>query len=87
MNEMLEKHAKTHSERIKIKEFLEWLSEKGILLCNVPNPDYVTVHWHPVSQSIDQILDEYFKINQERLEKERRELLNECRKKNSEGGG
>ena len=74
---MLERHSKTHSERVVIMQFLEWIGCKGIDMCIIPEQyeDSFNPHYCPISKSKDTLLNEYFEIDAAQLEKERRELI------------
>ena len=74
---MLEKHSKTHSERVALMQFLEWLGVKEIDLCYIPEQykDNFNPRYCPISKTKDALLDQYFEIDAAQLEKERRELI------------
>ena len=74
---MLQKHSKTHSERVTIMQFLEWLGIKEIDLCYIPEQykDNFNPRYCPISKTKDALLDQYFEIDAAQLEKERRELI------------
>jgi len=74
---MLDRHSKTHSDRVVIMEFLEWIGSKSIDLCIIPEQceDDFNPRWCPISKSKDTLLNEYFDIDAAQLEKERRELI------------
>lgn len=60
-------------------EFLDWLiQDKGIVLCNRTG-NRIDNLWAPQLQSIEAILAEYFHIDLERVEEERRQILEEIR--------
>ena len=84
---MLQKHSKTHSERVVIMQFLEWIGIKEIDMCIIPEQykDSFNPHYCPISKSKDALLDEYFEIDAAQLEKERRELIAAIQKVNELG--
>ena len=82
MNE-LEKHSKTFEQRRIVEEFLDWLNENEILLGEYIKP-YKAMDIErlaPILKNRQEFLDEYFDIDPVQLEKERRELLEQARRK------
>lgn len=71
-----------HTEAIG--DFLEWLNGQGIILARY-NIDSFTSRLNPVHISIEKLLADYTKIDLQRVEKERRELLNRMREANNNG--
>lgn len=71
-----EKLAAVAQDSQKQGEFLEWLRSNDYYLCREqPYGGY----W-PTSRSIEQILAEYYGIDQRKLEKEKRAMLTNLRK-------
>lgn len=81
----LDKIAKVRQESQAIGEFLEWLNEQGIVLCHwqewcegehdeFPMKGYVTI-----PKSRDALLHEFFEIDADAEERERRALLDYAR--------
>lgn len=71
-----EKLTSASEESSKIGNFLDWLSENNILLaryekCN----DFKDEMLFPVQKSFEQLLSEYFEIDLNKVEQERRALL------------
>ncbi len=68
-----EKLKKVSEQSQSIGEFLEWaFSEKSLFFAEyVDGSDFPREH----RQGIESILSEYFKIDQKKLEKEKREML------------
>lgn len=64
---------KVHSEAQAILFFHEWLSSKKHQLAYYP-PNMK--HLYPVTQTWDNLVYEYFEIDPNKLERERRDLLN-----------
>lgn len=57
-----------------IGEFLEWLAdEKGYAICE--NTRGAREDWVPIRFNIEEILAEFFEIDLEKVEKERRAIL------------
>lgn len=61
---------KVHSKAVGLHEFLDFLSSKEIILCMSNEHGYF-----PMMTSKDQLIYDFFKIDADKLEKERRELL------------
>lgn len=57
-----------------IGEFLDWLSEQGIYLCKLQQEEYMPHYYR-----INGLLAEYFGIDENKLEAEKRTMLEECR--------
>ncbi|KYK37358.1 MAG: hypothetical protein AYK18_10215 [Theionarchaea archaeon DG-70] len=76
MGEMIDRREETHNERQVILRFLDWLSEEGVHLCESASDQdkFIYPRWQPIPLTTDGLLNEYFKINSEQLDKERREL-------------
>ena len=56
-----------------IGEFLvEFLPDKGIALCEL---DEDSGRWHPAHRSVNDLLAEFFGIDMDRVEQERRQIL------------
>lgn len=61
-------------------EFLDWLqSEKGVTLCTY-NKSYE--QFYPLRVSITEVLGEFFEIDLEKIEQEKRAMLDEIRRQN-----
>jgi len=81
MNE-LEKHAWTCEQRGVIEEFLDWLNENEILLGEyIRLSEGCAERLAPILKNRQELLDEFFGIDPVQLEKERRELLEQARKR------
>lgn len=75
-----EKLAKVSEESNKIGDFLEWLSSKGFVIAgyehNIRNfEELVVVRGFQGSSGINNILAEYYGVNMNKVEKERKALL------------
>lgn len=74
-----EKLKKVQKESQVCGELLDWLqNEKGIVLCKYNDSDYAM----PVYMPIQDILGEFFGIDQNKLEKEKVAMLDAIRKQN-----
>ncbi len=74
---MLDKWDRVSEDALRVSDFLAWLSEQKLFICNLyDNPD----RWLPTMDKHDTIIDKYFGIDQNQLEKERRNLLDDFRK-------
>jgi hypothetical protein len=62
-------------------EFIEWLPSRGIHL-GVPTESGRYLHFH--TPNIQALLAAFFEIDQDRLETEKRQMLNQLRKRASE---
>lgn len=72
----VDKWAKAYPEACEIRDFLEWLSSKGIVLASfVDGHDYPA----PYPETGDMLLYRYFEIDYTKLEAQRRALLEEAR--------
>lgn len=64
---------------IVVGEFLEWLGEKGYVICDW-DPEAVPVEQYmPMHRTISSWIAEYFDINPARIEEEKRQMLVEIR--------
>ena len=70
----LEKWSNVHEDSIIIHEFLDFLSNEKILLC-ISN-EY---GFSPTFRNHEQLIYDHFKIDSDKLEQERRELLEKTR--------
>lgn len=61
-----------------IGEFLDWLSDKGLTICAF-HPTVRNGIYHPTHKSIEQTLADYFEIDLNKIENERRQILDEFR--------
>lgn len=61
-----------------IGEFLEWLSSEGMSICRYEESSEYRGYF-PVRSSRDQLLAEHFEIDLNKLEAEKRQLLDEQR--------
>jgi hypothetical protein len=63
-----------------IGNFLEWLGEQGILLAEYGTERYHRDQLMPKHISIEKLLAEYFEIDLDKVETERRAMLDDFRK-------
>lgn len=77
-----EKMHKVAKETAAIGEFLEWLSEnKKLTLCEyIEGYDDTYDRYIPYHYQIEELLAEFFKIDLNKVEKERRQILEDIRK-------
>lgn len=73
----VDKWRESLEDRQKIIEFMHFLDEKGFQICRYPTEadDVMKGYWLPINQSHDKLLNEYFDIDEVRLENERRDIL------------
>lgn len=79
-----EKLHKIKDQSQTIGQFLEWTGEKGWHLAEYVE-EYEELDWDmlmPIRRSITDLLAEYFGIDQNRLEAEKRQMLDEIRAEN-----
>ena len=75
-----EKLKKVQDESQAIGEFLEWVNyEKRYSFCYV---DRKTEQWYPILETKEQLLAEFYDINLDAIEKEKRAMLEEMRQAN-----
>lgn len=61
-----------------IGKFIEWLGEEGIHVCQF-DPEGNFDHYTPIRESITQLLARFFEIDLDKLESEKRQMLDEQR--------
>lgn len=77
-----DKLAAVSEESQKIGAFLDWLrNEKGYVICEENKDCDSGQELAPIFSNIESLLAEYFDINLNRVEKERREILANLRNK------
>lgn len=82
----IEKMRAVMPESQAIGAFLEWLEEGGMHICRVAPPQQgAREQWVPVSKSITTLLAEHFEIDLTKVEKEKRAILAEIQKGNTDG--
>ena len=79
-------HEKMHAvveQSQSIGEFLDWLTnEKSIVLSQWIDPE--SEHLTPINPNIQDLLAEYFDIDLDKIEKEKRQMLKTMREANKE---
>jgi hypothetical protein len=82
----LDKMAAIRDESQKIGEFLTWLGEQGNTICKFIEPDDIddpdeapNGGYYPVRKDTEQILADYFGIDLNKCEQERRDILEQLR--------
>jgi len=77
----LEKIKEVQNESQVIGEFLDWLqNEQGFTICELNKK---TEMYYPVSRSIQSFLEIYFHIDPVKAEAERRQILEDFRRRNA----
>jgi hypothetical protein len=80
---MCEKLSDNADERRTVNEFLEWLQEKGIWLCDRDQGSNFA-DYRPITKRADDLLLEFLEIDPKALEAERRAILDEQRRANGD---
>lgn len=68
-----------------IGDFLTWLQENGLTICEVQEKHPWDAVYHPVRKTIERFLAEYFEIDLVKLELEKRTMLEEFRSQTAKG--
>ena len=69
-----EKLAKISGKSQAVGEFLEWASSQGLHLCE-PIPESLHGYYGPTNRSVLDLLAEFFGIDQDKIEAEKRAML------------
>lgn len=78
-----DKLSKVENEVSTISEFMEWLENKGLEICFIGNAGRGDmIERIPIQQAKASLIGEYFGIDNEIIEKEKREMLDNIRRKN-----
>lgn len=78
-----------HDKSQAIGEFLEWLGDNGYSICefqearSIDHPD-ATDGFYPLHRSIQSWLAQYFQIDPAKIEREKRQMLDEIRALNDD---
>lgn len=64
-----------------IGDFLEWLDENGMVVCQRTDNNVHNLYW-PVAKSVEQLIAEFFGLDRKKLEDEKRAMLDEIRRAN-----
>lgn len=76
-----EKMAAVHEQSQAQGEFLEWLANaKGFVLCERNTLDWGDDRFVPADQNVERLLAEYHDIDLEKVEAEKRAMLDRCRR-------
>lgn len=62
-----------------VQEFIDWCNEQGYALC-LPRPDSLHGAYTPIMLSPEQIMADHFGIDRDKIETERRALLDHLRR-------
>ena len=74
----IDKWSKIHDDAVIIDQFLEFLNENNLSICNM---DQKFEMFYPSRFSKQDLIYKFFKIDQDKLEMQRRELLQMVDKK------
>jgi hypothetical protein len=75
----IEKWDKVFDRVFGINEFMDYLNEQGINLCKLGDDEFHTEMFIPITKNRDDLIAECYDIDYTKLEKERRELLDQAR--------
>ena len=65
-----------------VGEFLDWLShKKEYTICGFYSEEPDEGEYHPIDLNIEQLLAEFFEVDLNKVEEERRQILDDIRKK------
>ena len=78
-----EKMAAIQETSQAIGDFIDWLQTEGMHICVCPRASGDDEFW-PITQSIEQLLALYFKIDLKKVDQEKRALLEYYRSKQNE---
>lgn len=67
----------------RILDFIEWLSANGYTICYFEQRDG---DFYPVRKQPNQLVESFYEIDADQLERERRQLLEDQRAMNAQGG-
>lgn len=77
----LDKMKAAREKSAVLSDFLDWMDENGIRLCR-NNPDHYWAkggEYYPITENYEQLLAQYFNIDLNKVEEERRRILDEQR--------
>lgn len=77
---MLDKWSEVHEKAVLLNEFFDFLNQKELTLCEL-NKSHE--QFYPTFSKRDDLIYEFFGIDYDQLEKERRELLTQIQNKSS----
>jgi hypothetical protein len=78
-----EKLKKISDKSQTVGDFLEWLNSQGLHLCEWVDSRYAGEgEFSSANKNTDDLLAEFFEIDQAKLEEEKRELIQEARRRN-----
>lgn len=83
---MCTKLSESSDERRTINDFVEWLQQKGIWLCDREEGSNFA-EYRPIAKRSDELVMEYLEIDTKKLEEERRAILAEQRRANGDAEG
>ena len=78
-----EKLKKVQERSQSIGEFIDWLSEKKLCVCEYIKDEIVNEEgWFPANKSTEKLLAEFFNIDLGKIESEKQQMLEEMRASN-----
>lgn len=78
---MLDKMRAVRERSQAIGEFLEWLQGKGYILCRRTRGEEMHFPYLPAGKSIEELLAEFFEVDLDVAERERRTVLEYVRQR------
>ncbi len=78
-----EKRAEVKDDIQVIGDFLEWIDQKGLLLCSWVSKEILD-ECVPINKSFDDLIYEYFNIDRDLIESERKAVLEAITRKETE---
>lgn len=75
-------HDKLHAikdQSQKLGEFIEWLHGQGMEICFCEHYDNSNHEYFPIYKTIEQLLANYFEIDLNKLEEEKRSMIEQLR--------
>lgn len=75
----LDKMRSVKEDSQKLSTFIDWLTEQGMPICEKITDDRYGAEMAPITISIERLLARYFEIDLNKVEDERRSLLDELR--------
>lgn len=78
-----EKMSAVLDKSLELTNFVDWLQEQGYAICEkgIYKDSYPQEQWVPIKKNFEQLFADYFGIDLDKVEEERRALLDEIRNK------
>ena len=82
-----EKMVAVQEKSKELTKFVDWLREQGYAICEerIYKGSYPEEQWVPLKKSFEQLFADYFGIDLKKVEEERRALLEEIRRGDTDG--